>query len=268
MLHNYSLLEVSAGQYSLHTCEHDWTLEYLNYDFDQERCRIALRCVATNVSEESEAEYWVKNRRTLPHARRFTHVRIKSAIDWSGMEPRDLYRFAYLYQQNDMNVEAEEMYLRALRGYEEAWGLEHTSTLDTANNLGNIYKKQDKMVEAEEMYMRTLRGYEKAWESEHTSMLDTINNLGILYTVQGKLAEAKEMYMRALRGYEKAWGPEHTSTLDTVNNLGTLYAEQGKMAEAEKMYVRGLRGYEMADEKDHPKAQLMSRNLKQLQAYI
>ena len=64
-LNNYSLLEVSAGQCSLHTCEHDWTLEYLNDKFDQERCRIAIHCVAANVSDESEAEYWVRNRRVL-----------------------------------------------------------------------------------------------------------------------------------------------------------------------------------------------------------
>ena len=137
-LHNYSLLEVSAGQYSLHTCEHDWTLEYLNRGFDQDGCRIAIHCVAANVSWVSEAEYWVRNRRVLPHARRFKHIRLKAAIDWSGIEPGDLHQFAYLYQQNDMNAEAEEMYVRALDGYEKAWGPDHTSTLATVNNLGNL----------------------------------------------------------------------------------------------------------------------------------
>jgi len=34
--------------------------------------------------------------------------------------------------------EAEKMYLRALRGYEKAWGLDHTSTIRTASNLGNL----------------------------------------------------------------------------------------------------------------------------------
>jgi hypothetical protein len=56
-LHSYSLLEVSAGQCSLHKCEHDWTLEYFNIEFDQERCRIVIRCVAANVSWNLEAEY-------------------------------------------------------------------------------------------------------------------------------------------------------------------------------------------------------------------
>jgi tetratricopeptide (TPR) repeat protein len=59
-------------------------------------------------------------------------------------------------------AEAEEMYLRALRGFEKAWGAEHTSTLDTVNNLGNLYADQGKIAEAEEMYLRALRGKEKA----------------------------------------------------------------------------------------------------------
>jgi len=46
--------------------------------------------------------------------------------------------------------------MRALRGYEKAWGPEHTSTLDTVNNLGNLYADQGKIVDAEEMYVRTL----------------------------------------------------------------------------------------------------------------
>jgi tetratricopeptide (TPR) repeat protein len=78
-------------------------------------------------------------------------------------------------------AEAEEMYIRALRGYDKAWGLEHTSSLDTINNLGMLYATQGKMAEAEEMYARALRGYEKALGVEHTSTLRMVNNLGLLY---------------------------------------------------------------------------------------
>ncbi|KAK5550314.1 hypothetical protein LTR46_011682 [Exophiala xenobiotica] len=44
------------------------------------------------------------------------------------------------------------MYLRALQGYEGALGPNHTSTLDTVNNLGNLYKNQGKLDESEQMY--------------------------------------------------------------------------------------------------------------------
>ncbi|KAF1823901.1 uncharacterized protein K489DRAFT_297584, partial [Dissoconium aciculare CBS 342.82] len=82
--------------------------------------------------------------------------------------------------------EVENLYIWALRGYEKAWGAEHTSTLDTVNNLGILYKSQGKLAEAEEMYLRALGGFEKAWGAEHTSTLGTVDNLGILYKSQGK----------------------------------------------------------------------------------
>ena len=258
-LHSYSLLEMSERQFSMHMCEHDWTLEHLNHQFDQERFRIAVHCVAANVKWKDKAEYWVTNRRMLPHARRFQHSRIKAAFDCSGIEPADFSYVAYLYSQYDMNVEAEEMYTRALQGYEKQ-GLEHESTLDTVNNLGNLYSEQGKLAEAEKMYTRALQGYEKQG-LEHESTLKTINNLGILYKDQGKLAKAEKMYMRALRGKEKARRFEHPSTLETVNNIGIIYKSQGKLAEAEEMYKRALRGKEKALGPEHASTFIIVYNL-------
>lgn len=45
-----------------------------------------------------------------------------------------------LYSDQGKLKEAEEMYQRALAGYEKALGPNHTSTLDTVNNLGVLYK--------------------------------------------------------------------------------------------------------------------------------
>ena len=92
------------------------------------------------------------------------------------------------------------MYMRALQGREKALSAEHTSTLHTVNNLGNLYRDQGKLVEAEKMYMRALHGVEKTLGAEHTSTLHTVNNLGVLYKDQGKLVEAEKMYIWALHG--------------------------------------------------------------------
>ena len=251
ILHNYSLLEVSAGQYSLHTCEHDWTLEHLNQEFDQERCRIAIQCVAANVGWPSETEYWVKNRRVLPHARRFQHVRIKAAIDWSSIEPRGQACFAVLYYEYDLNAEAEEMYLQALHGWGKTLGYEHPWTLKIYNNLGNLYAKWDKWVEAEKIYQQALQGNERIQGLNHPSTLYTVNNLAMLYSDLGKLEEAEKMYLRASRGLEMVLGFEHLSTLETFNNLGNLYIRQDKLKEAEEMYLRVLQGREKAWGSEH-----------------
>ena len=107
--------------------------------------------------------------------------------------------------------EAEKMYQRALQGYEKAWGPDHTSTLDTVNNLGLLYKSQCKLDEAEKMYQRALQGYEKALGLEditrHRPALNTMWNLGDLFAAQGHLDEAKEMYSRARTGFQVLQGP-------------------------------------------------------------
>jgi hypothetical protein len=85
------------------------------------------------------------------------------------------------------------MYLRVLSGYKKALGPDHTSTLLTVNNLGNLYGDQGKLAEAEQMYVRALTGKEKGLGPDHTSTLVTVNNLGNLYRNQGKLTEAEQM---------------------------------------------------------------------------
>jgi hypothetical protein len=58
-----------------------------------------------------------------------------------------------------------------------AIGPDHTSTLNTVNNLGLLYRDQGKLAEAEKMYLRGLAGYEKALGPDHTSTLNTVCNL-------------------------------------------------------------------------------------------
>jgi tetratricopeptide (TPR) repeat protein len=54
------------------------------------------------------------------------------------------------------------MYIWALWGKEEALRPDHTSTLNTVNNLGLLYADQGKLAEAEKMYIRALWGYKDA----------------------------------------------------------------------------------------------------------
>ena len=222
-LQEYSLVEVGVeartGQYSLHTCVHDWTLEYLNRKINAKLCHLAVHCIASNVKEVTEAEFWVVNRSLVQHLGRSESGQLKNSIDWGSVELEDVYMIAYLNYNVGRKAEAEAMYKRALEGMEKAWGAEHTSTLATVHNLGLLYADQGKMTEAEAMYKRVLEGYEKAGVAEHTLTLDAVNNLGGIYRNQGKLAEAEAMYKWVLKGYEKAWGTEHMSTLGTVNNL-------------------------------------------------
>ena len=48
--------------------------------------------------------------------------------------------------------------VRALVGFEKGLVPEHTSTLETVRNLGNLYRHQGKLREAEDMYVRAFGG--------------------------------------------------------------------------------------------------------------
>src|SRR3984885_4493468 len=86
MLHDYSLVEVQAGSYSLHACVHDWTLELLNRSFDDKLCRLAVRCIGRSVQLDTKAEYWIGNRRLLQHVQRLGYNRIKASINWGFLK--------------------------------------------------------------------------------------------------------------------------------------------------------------------------------------
>ncbi|KAG4427572.1 hypothetical protein IFR05_016945, partial [Cadophora sp. M221] len=253
VLSNHGLVEVANSSqestdstgYSIHGCVHSWTIHALNQEWDYNQARLAVKFVGAHIPIEKDGQPWLIQRRLLQHAARCSHMILNSLVVGDGLED-EYHNLGLLYADQGKLVEAEQMYQRALQGYEKAWGPDHTSTLSMVNNLGVLYKNQGKLVEAEQMYQRALQGYEKAWGPDYTSMLNTVNNLAALYADQGKLVEAEQMYQRALQGKEKAWGPEHTSTLDTVNNLGNLYADQGKLDGAERMYQRALQGYQKA----------------------
>jgi hypothetical protein len=81
-----------------------------------------------------------------------------------------VHDLGYLYNDQGKMAEAEVMFLRALRGYEKAWGPEHTSTLGTLNNFRNLRCEQGKLLEVEEMCRRALTGLEKVHGSVHMSL--------------------------------------------------------------------------------------------------
>ncbi|KAH8593059.1 hypothetical protein B0O99DRAFT_743067 [Bisporella sp. PMI_857] len=278
VLSNHGLVEVHMSSqeliesrgYSMHGCVHSWTIHVLNQVWDCDLARLAIKFVGSHAPGEQTVQPWMTQRRLLQHAARCSDMLLNNLVIKDEISDDEIARACHnlglLYADQGKLAEAEQMYERALRGYEKALGAEHTSTLDTVNNLGNLYVDLGKLAEAEQMYERALRGCEKALGAEHTSTLDTVNNLGNLYKDQGKLAEAEQMYERALRGYEKALGAEHTSTLQTVNNLGILYANQSKLAEAEQMYERALRGYEKALGAEHTSTLQTVNNLGNLYA--
>ncbi|CAH0020139.1 unnamed protein product [Clonostachys rhizophaga] len=252
-----------SNGYSVHGCVHSWMVHVLNKGTNEDMSELAMRCIASHAPSTDVTEYWLVQRRLLRHADR-CHTMLAKTQQLQNREwiPAVL---GNLYAVQGRLKEAEDMYNRALQGKEKAWGPEHTSTLDTVNNLGFLYANQSRWKEAEDMYHRALQGYEKALGPEHTSTLDTVNNIGLLYKSQGRLKEAEDMYNRALQGYEKALGvlivDTYPPALNTLENLGDLLRDVGRLEEAQKYYLRAEGGVRLVYGSESEKHRRLSSKL-------
>ncbi|KAJ5344404.1 TPR repeat protein [Penicillium brevicompactum] len=245
----------TSGSWSMHNCVHDWTLAALNKDIDATYYWYAFDCISASINDNDKNDFGKLSYSPLAaHATRLVQQRLCQNDVIYDIVPRRLGQaslIADLLRHQVLLLAAEQMYQRALAGREKALGADHTSTLQTVDDLGILYRAQGKLDQAEQMHQRALAGREKALGVDHTSTLQTVHNLGFLYWNQGKLDQAEQMYQRALAGREKVLGPDHTSTLSTVNNLGILYWQQGRLDQAEQMYQRALAGFEKALGADH-----------------
>ncbi|KIW32510.1 uncharacterized protein PV07_04047 [Cladophialophora immunda] len=173
-LTNYCFLEVqtSVASWSMHTCVHDWTLATLNEVVDETQYWYAFDCVGASVEQEdfdSLGHFHLADLTT--HALRLGYIHDRRGDVMEDLADDRLSRAFLIAELLTKQVQlkaGEEIYERALQGYEKTLGPEHTSTLDIVHNLGLLYSNQGKLKEAEEMYERALQGCEKALGPEHT----------------------------------------------------------------------------------------------------
>ncbi|CAF3468047.1 unnamed protein product [Fusarium graminearum] len=218
--------EVGSLSYSVHGCVHAWMVGALHKQTDTEMVQLAARCVASLVPSTEDKEYWRIQQRLLQHVDRSFETMAEST-GIPHFEPWINGAFGNIYANQGRLDKAEVMYERALQGYEKAWGPEHTSTLDTVNNLGILYKSQGRLDKAEEMYERALQGYEKALGSPnfetYLPTLNTLENLGDFYQHIKKPELAKISYSRAHGGLRTVFGDKNERVQAILKKLETTH---------------------------------------------
>ena len=209
-----------------------------------------------------DAQYgsWAQCERLLPQA-----LALAQGIEQhqliSEEAGRLLYQTASYLRDRARYTEAEPLYQRALRIWEQAYGPEHPLVAYPLYNLADLYRDQGKYAEAEPLFQRAQRIREQADGSEHPLVAYPLNNLAILYREQGRYAEAEPLFQRALRIWEQAYRPEHPLVASPLNGLANLYREQGRYAEAEPLFQRALRIREQQLGPEHPQVAYPLYNL-------
>jgi tetratricopeptide (TPR) repeat protein len=177
------------------------------------------------------------------------------------MHNKSIGLFANVYTNQGRYEEAEQLYGRALEGYEEKLGPEHPDTLSTVQNLAVVYQDLGRYEEAEQLCHRALEGREEKLGPMHPATLSTIQSLAAVCRDRGRYEDAELLCHRALEGREETLGPQHPDTLNTVQNLATVYRDQGQYEKAEQLYHRALEGREGKLGPKHPDTLSTVQNL-------
>ena len=90
--------------------------------------------------------------------------------------------------------EAEPLYQRALRIYEQHFGETHPNVAYSLHGLANLYYQQGKYTEAEPLYQRALHIWEQQLGLEHLDVVNSLHGLANLYRQRSKYAEAEPLY--------------------------------------------------------------------------
>jgi CHAT domain-containing protein/Tfp pilus assembly protein PilF len=135
-------------------------------------------------------------------------------------------------------AEAEVVYKRALRIFEEKLGPGDGQVAIVLANLGDVCMDTGRYTEAELLYNKALKIKGERFGRDHTSFGISLNQLGLFYSTTGRYAEAESFYKKALEVFERRLEKDHPLIAMGLSNLALLYDTSGRYAEAELMFKR------------------------------
>jgi tetratricopeptide (TPR) repeat protein len=113
--------------YSMDSCVHAWTKHVVNERWGDGMARLALRCVGLHVPSTNARQCWVTQQRLLRHANQrhgFVDAVLARQVDDMTLMGA-VHGLDLLYADQGKLDKAEEMYERALQGYEKYFGFDH-----------------------------------------------------------------------------------------------------------------------------------------------
>ena len=142
----YSLIESRERieSYWIYSVVHDWCTESTSRG-QEDNITLASTVIGSAVPSQEEKEYWLTQRRLLPHADRCIRFLRKRDIPgetrYFGSNDA-FHNLGNLFKDQGKLAEAEKMSLRALTGYKKLRGLSHPMTKLIGRNLSSILRCQ------------------------------------------------------------------------------------------------------------------------------
>ena len=128
--------------------------------------------------------------------------------------------------------EAEAMDVHTPQGYEAGPGSSHTSTLETADNLGLLHNNQAQWDKAETQFVVMMEICKAELGEDHPDTLTSMANLASIYRKQGRWDEAETLEVQVMETRKTKLGADHLHTLTSMNNLAFTWKSLGRHKDA------------------------------------
>ena len=138
---------------------------------------------------------------------------------------------------------ALEYHSKALAIREMIFGMEHSDTAQSYNNIGLVYFIQGDYIKALEYYSKALVISEKILGSEHPDTITIYNNIGEIYHIKDEYDKALECHFKALETREKVLGV-HPDIAQSYTNIAVVYDDQGNYSKALEYHFKALEIFE------------------------
>ena len=141
-------------------------------------------------------------------------------------------RVGNFLQDDGKYKQAESLFDKSHKIYQETHGERHPSTLTAMGNLASTYWNQGRWDEAVVLDEKVLEVRKEVLGERHPSTLTAMTNLASTYRNQGRWDEAVVLEEKVLEVRKEVLGERHPDTLTAMANLASTYWNQGRWDEA------------------------------------
>ena len=167
------------------------------------------------------------------------------------------------YYQMGNNSNALEYCSKAVRIYENIFGLNHPETAIIYIGIGYVHYNIGGLSQALEYYTKSLEISEKMLGEEHINTASSYCALGWLKYKMDDNQEALECFEKYLNIMEKILGLEHPDTAEAYYNMGMLYYFADDNVKAYEYFLNSQQFYEKCTRTDY-----IESKIKDVKSYI
>jgi len=260
-LRRYSLVEVTGEAFSVHRLVQAMVRDRLSEEDKKTWAEVTGRLVNQAFpAQTDDVRTWPVCSLLLPHALAIVQHAEELKVGQKAIG-RILNQSGLYLQGRAQFLEAKDLYERALKIGEAAYGPNHPTVAIRVNNLGLVLEALGDLSGARQHFERALSIDEAAYGPNHPTVAIRVNNLGLVLKALGDLSGARQHYERALKIGEAAYGPNHPTVAICVNNLGGVLKALGDLSGARQHYERALSIDEAAYGPNHPDVAIDVNNL-------